>query len=63
MSGIPLDCLLLETDCPYLTPEPHRGERNWSGYLPSVIRAIAEIREISEEEVLRVTWENACRLL
>ena len=60
---IPLEFLVLETDCPYLAPEPHRGERNWSGYLRSVVRAIAEIKEISEAEVEQVTWENACRLV
>ncbi len=55
----PPDQLLLETDCPYLAPEPHRGERNDSRYLPLVVRAIAEIKGIPEEEIIRVTEENA----
>ena len=59
---IPLEYLVLETDCPYLAPEPVRGERNHSGNLTYVAAAIAEIKGISREEVERVTWENACRL-
>lgn len=59
---ISLTNLLLETDCPYLAPEPHRGERNTSAYLPCVVQAIAEIKEIAPEEVEDVTWRNACRL-
>ena len=59
---IPLEYLVRETDCPYLAPEPHRGERNSSAYLSEVVKAIAAIKEVSEEEVEAVTWENACRL-
>lgn len=59
---IPLEYLVLETDCPYLAPEPHRGERNSSAYLPEVVKAIAAIKEVPEAEVEAVTWENACRL-
>ncbi len=55
----PLSQLLLETDCPYLAPEPHRGKRNESGYLPLVVAAIAEIKGVSEEEVVRTTTANA----
>ena len=62
VAEIPLEFLVLETDCPYLAPEPHRGERCDSGYLRYVVRAIAEIKDVSEEEVEAVTWENACRL-
>ena len=62
VSRIPLERLVLETDCPYLTPEPHRGERNDSRYLREVVRAIAEIKETDEMTVEHVTWENACRL-
>ena len=58
---IPQDRLLLETDCPYLAPEPFRGRRNMSAYLPCVVRTIAEIKEIPPEEVEAVTWENALR--
>ena len=59
---IPLEHLVLETDCPYLSPEGHRGERNDSGGLKAVARALAELRGIPVEEVCRITWENACRL-
>ena len=62
VAGIPLDYLLLETDCPYLTPEPHRGERNCSLYLEAVARAISEIKGVTAEEVEKATWDNAERL-
>lgn len=62
VQNIPLEYLVLETDCPYLAPEPHRGERNFSGYLPYVVSAIAELKGITPEEVERVTWDNAMRL-
>lgn len=56
---IPLDKILLETDCPYLAPEPNRGKRNSSINLPDVARAIADIKEVTYEEVLEVTLQNA----
>lgn len=59
---IPLEHIVIETDCPYLAPTPHRGKRNTSAYLPLVIQEIAELRQISPEEVETVTYENACRL-
>jgi TatD DNase family protein len=59
---IPLEFLLLETDCPYLAPTPFRGERNSSLYLPYVVKEIASLRGISEEEVIAATEENAKRL-
>ena len=58
----PLDRLLLETDAPYLAPEPYRGKRNASGYLPYVADAIAEIKGISREKVTEQTTENARKL-
>ncbi len=58
---IPLERILLETDCPYLAPEPHRGSRNESAYLKGVVAKLAQIRGISEEEIERITYENACR--
>ena len=58
----PLDRLLLETDAPYLTPEPYRGKRNASFYLPYVVKAIAQIKGISEEAVLEQTTANARKL-
>ena len=62
VAQMPMTSLVLETDCPYLSPEPHRGKRNDSRNLHHVVRMIAEIRGITEQEVEEVTWENACRL-
>lgn len=59
---IPMDRILLETDSPYLAPEPHRGERNSSLNLPYVASAISELKGISYEEVVECTEENAKRL-
>ena len=56
---IPMDRLLLETDCPYLAPVPHRGERNCSAYLPLVAEQIGKIKGMEPEEVIRITAENA----
>ena len=60
---IPLENLVLETDCPYLAPVPYRGKRNCSLYLPYVVQAIAELKGVPADEVSRVTEENARRLL
>ena len=62
LEHVPLERILLETDCPYLAPTPHRGERNSSLYLPAVRDRIAEIKGVSPDEVEAVTWENGCRL-
>lgn len=59
---IPMDRILLETDSPYLAPEPHRGERNSSLNLPCVAEAIAELKGISCDEVVESTERNARRL-
>ena len=59
---IPLDRIVLETDCPYLSPEPNRGKRNSSLNLPYVAAEIARIKGISDKEVIDRTFENA-RLL
>lgn len=59
---VPFDRLLLETDAPYLTPIPYRGKRNEPAYLVHTARKVAEIREISLEEVTAATTENASRL-
>ena len=58
----PLSQLVLETDCPYLTPVPNRGKRNSSLNLPYVAAAIAQIKGITPEEVEATTWENGMRL-
>ncbi len=58
----PLDRLLLETDAPYLTPVPHRGERNEPAYLTYIAQQIAELRDVSTREISQATTENARRL-
>lgn len=58
----PLDRILLETDCPYLAPEPYRGKRNSSLNLPYVVEEIARIKGTSREEVEAVTLENAKKM-
>ena len=62
VSELPLDRILLETDCPYMAPEPHRGTRNDSSNIPYVISKIAEIKGITPDEVERVTRANAFEL-
>lgn len=63
---VPLDRMLIETDCPYLTPVPHRGKRNEPGYVRHVAEKIAEVKTadqpITVEEVGRITSQNARRL-
>lgn len=56
---IPMNRIVLETDCPYLAPVPYRGKRNGSPYIFHVIEIMAQIKGISEEEVRRQTWDNA----
>ncbi len=56
---MPLDRILLETDCPYLAPAPFRGKRNSSLYIAYVAEEIAKIKDISREEVEEVTMQNA----
>lgn len=58
----PLERIVLETDSPYMAPEPHRGERNSSLLLRYVVNEIAKIKEVAPEEVIRTTWNNACAL-
>lgn len=60
--SIPLDRLLIETDCPYMAPEPHRGRRNDPGLVPLVAGKIASLRGLPVEVVAKTTWENAARL-
>lgn len=59
---IPIDRMLVETDCPYMAPVPHRGKRNDSSYLTHIIEKIAEIRGVDSECITRTTFENGCRL-
>lgn len=60
--AVPLERLLLETDCPYMAPPPYRGERSDSSMIAETAKVMAEIKGVSAEEVLRATNENACRL-
>ena len=62
IAEIPLDRVILETDCPYLAPVPHRGRRNEPAYLPDVCRAFAELRGLELEEAAKLTEDNALRL-
>ncbi len=59
---IPLDSLLVETDAPFLTPEPFRGKRNEPGYVRYTAQKLAEIKKVSFEKVAEVTTENALRV-
>lgn len=59
---LPMESILLETDCPYLSPVPHRGKRNSSLNLPYVVKAISEIKGIPEETVIELTKQNAMKL-
>lgn len=56
---VPLDRIVLETDAPYLTPVPHRGERNESSFIPFIAAKIAELKGITVEEVAAATTRNA----
>ena len=60
--SIPLDRILIETDCPYMAPEPYRGRRNDPSYVPLVAQKIAALRGISTEQTAQAAWDNACRL-
>ncbi len=59
---VPLDRLLLETDCPYMAPVPHRGKRNEPAYTLHIAEAVAKIKQIPVEEVAQKTTENSKRL-
>ncbi len=62
--AIPVDCLLVETDAPYLTPTPERNHhrRNEPAFVKSVLLKLAEVRKTDPEELAQVVWENTCRL-
>ena len=61
-AAIPLDRIVLETDCPYMSPEPFRGKRNDPGRLYRMAEALAQIRGLPVEEIHRITMENGKRL-
>jgi TatD DNase family protein len=59
---IPIERLVLETDCPYLAPEPHRGERNDSSYSPFIAEKIGEQLNMPPQQILDITTQNALKL-
>ncbi|MBQ1849103.1 MAG: TatD family hydrolase, partial [Lachnospiraceae bacterium] len=59
---LPMERIVIETDSPYLAPVPNRGKRNDSRNLAYVVRELAQMKGMTEDEVRKVTWENACRL-
>lgn len=61
-AAVPLDRLLLETDCPYMAPVPHRGKRCDSSMIPLAAEKLAEIHNVSAQEMLDITCRNAKRL-
>ncbi|MEE8390031.1 MAG: TatD family hydrolase [Anaerolineae bacterium] len=61
-AAVPLERLLVETDCPYLTPKPYRGRRNQPAYVRYVVEAVAQARGMSVETVAQATADNARRL-
>lgn len=62
VAEIPLERIVLETDSPYLAPEPNRGRRNSSLNLPYIVKQIAEIKSVTPEQVEQATFVNALRL-
>lgn len=60
--SIPLDRMVIETDCPYMAPEPFRGRRNDPGYLYRMAERLAELRGVTPEEMQQITLENGKRL-
>lgn len=62
ISMVPNDRILVETDCPYLSPEPNRGKRNDSRNVKYTVQKIAEVKEMSAEEIARITYENGKRI-
>lgn len=62
LEKVPLDRLLIETDCPYLTPHPYRGKRNESSYVRYVAEAAAEIKGVELEEIASITTRNALQV-
>lgn len=62
LAVVPMERLMLETDCPYMAPEPHRGKRCDSSMIVNVINKIAEVKCISQKEIADITAENTRRL-
>ena len=62
VQALPMDRILIETDCPYMAPEPYRGRRNDSRYVPLVAEKIARLKDVTPEEMGEITTANAKRL-
>ncbi len=62
VEAIPIESIVIETDCPYMAPEPFRGQRNSSEYLKYVVEKIADIKGMSPEEVEKITYQNALNI-
>ena len=63
VAGLPLDSIVLETDCPYLTPAPHRGKRNEPAYVGYVAEKVAEARNRPTDEISAATDQNFARAM
>lgn len=61
-ASVPLDRLVLETDAPYLSPQPHRGKRNEPAFLPLAAAVVADVRRMRIEDLARATGDNSVRL-
>ena len=59
---VPLDRILIETDSPYLSPEPNRGKRNDSRNVKYVAEKIANVKQMSLEDIAKITYENASKI-
>lgn len=62
IDDVPMDRLLLETDAPFLAPEPNRGKRNEPSYLPHIAKKLADVKGVTAQEIAEITTENARRL-
>ena len=62
IADVPLDRLLVETDSPYLAPVPHRGKRNEPAFVAHTAKVVAEIKQVSADELARITTDNFFRL-
>lgn len=60
--AVPIDRMVVETDCPYMAPEPFRGRRNDPGYVYRVVQRLAELRGMTQAEMEDITFSNGCRL-
>ena len=59
---VPLDKMVIETDSPYLAPEPHRGTRNDSRNVKYIAEKIANVKEMSLEDIAKITYKNAMKI-